>query len=119
MLSRRESEVMGAVFELCAGKGSCLVSPYDLLGALPSRRRYTAERLDAILHSLEQDGCFDLISSDRKGEKVYVITLRPNGRAFRRSGVQMRRAVAFRIALSVAGAVVTFVVGLILRAAFS
>lgn len=119
MLNRRENEVMGAVYELCAGRGSCLVSPYDLLCALPARRGYTAEQLDAILRSLEQDGCFDLILSDRKGEKVYVITLRPNGQAYRRSGVQMRRTVAFRIALSVAGAVVTFVVGLILRAAFT
>ncbi len=119
MLNRQENEVMRAVYELCGGRESCLVSPYDILSVLPAKRRYTADKVDSILHSLELDDYFELLESDRKGEKVYVVTLRPNGLAYRRGSVQMRRTIAFRVALSVGGAVLTFLVGLILRSVFS
>ena len=62
---------------------------------------------------------FDLIASDRKGEKMYVITLHPNGIAYKRTAVQMRRNITFKVALSVAGAVITFVVGILLKIIFS
>ena len=101
MLNREENEIMRAVYELCGGKGCCLVSPYDLMSLLPAKRGYTAERVD------------------RKGERMYVITLHPNGEAYPRERLQMRRSIAFKIGLSVAGAVITFLVGLLLRLAFS
>ena len=106
MLNREENEIMRAVYELCGGKGCCLVSPYDLMSLLPAKRGYTAERVDRLLRSLELDDYFDLLESDRKGERP-------------RERLQMRRSIAFKIGLSVAGAVITFLVGLLLRLAFS
>ena len=50
---------------------------------------------------------------------MYVITLHRNGEAYRRDAQQMRRGIVFRIALSAAGAVVAFLVGLLLRTIFS
>ena len=119
MLSREESEVMRAVCGMCGGRGCCLVSPAELLGVLPSQKKFSPERLDKILRSLELDDCFELIRSERKGEKMYVITLHPNGAAYPRARQQVRRGIAFRILLSAAGAVVTFLVGLLLKAIFS
>ena len=75
--------------------------------------------MEAILRSLELDDYFDLIESDRKGERMFVITLHANGLAYKRTSQQMKRSIAFKIALSVAGAVVTFVVGRILVGIFS
>lgn len=119
MLNRRESEIMRAVYGLCEGKESCLVSVYEILSMLPGRRGYTAEAVEEILHSLELDDYFDLVSSEHKGERMYVITLHRNGEAYRRDAQQMRRGIVFRIALSAAGAVVAFLVGLLLRTIFS
>ncbi len=119
MLNKQENEVMKAVYEMCDGKGSCLVSPLEIMSILPEKRKYTPERVEAILRSLELDDYFDLIASDRKGEKMYVITLHANGEAYKRTSLQMKRSVAFKIGLSVAGAVVTFVVGLILKEIFT
>ncbi len=119
MLNRRESEIMRAVYGLCEGKESCLVSVYEILSMLPGRRGYTAEAVEEILHSLELDDYFDLVSSERKGERMYVITLHRNGEAYRRDAQQMRRGIVFRIALSAVGAVVAFLVGLLLRTIFS
>ena len=119
MLNNQENEVMKAVYEMCDGKGSCLVSPMEIMSILPEKKKYTPDKVESILRSLELDDYFDLIESDRKGEKMYVITLHPNGEGYARERQQMRRSVAFKIGLSVAGAGVTFVVGLILRSIFS
>jgi len=119
MLTKQENEIMNAVYRLCEGKGSCLVSPLEIMSMLPEKRKYTSEKVIAILHSLELDDYFDIIESDRKGERMYVITLHPNGVAYKRSSVQVRRSIAFKVGLSVAGAVITFVVGRILVSIFS
>lgn len=119
MLNRQENEIMNAVYEMCDGKESCLVSPLEIMSILPEKRNYTPERVDKILRSLELDDYFDLIESDRKGEKMYVITLHANGIAYKRTSLQMKRSIAFKIGLSVGGAIVTFVVGLILKGIFS
>ena len=70
MLNRRESEVMQAVYSLCREDGRCLVAPADLLKLLPKKEKCTEEKLEKILKALELDDYFEMISSDRKGEKT-------------------------------------------------
>ena len=118
MLSRCENEVMGAVFALCDGTEGCLISPLDILSILPSNRRYNPEKVDDILHALKCDGYFDLIASERKGEKMYVIQLKESGFAYKRAAKQRRRDVTFKIFLAFVGALATFIFGLILKAIF-
>ena len=118
MLNRRESEVMQAVFSLCREEGRCLVSPADLLRCLTAKQKYTEEKLEKILHALELDGYFEMLSSDRKGEKMYVLTLQPKGFAFQRSSVQLYRSMALRIGWTIASAVLAFLVGLLMKKIF-
>ena len=118
MLNKQENEVMNAVYEMCDGKGSCLASPMEIMSLLPAKRKYTPQKVEQVLRSLELDDYFDLIASDRKGEKMYVITLHPNGEAYKRTAVQMRRNITFKVVLSVAGAVITFVAGILLKMTF-
>ena len=109
---------MNAVYTLAHEKGICLISPAELLSLLPPRKKYTEEQVEGILHELALDDYFELLSSDRKGEKMYVISLRNNGYAFKRGYVQMRRDAAVKIFWAVASAVVAFLVGLILKRIF-
>lgn len=118
MLSRYENEIMSAVYSLCDGTDACLVSPLDILSVLPSNKKYSPERIDDALHALHTDGYFDLITSERKGEKMYVISLKENGMSFKRAEKQKRRDVAFKILLAFIGAVATFIFGLIIKAIF-
>lgn len=118
MLGRRESEIMSAVYDLCDGTESCLVSPAEILAILPQNRKIGYERLDEILGDLKSDGYFDLICSERKGEKMYVINLTDSGAKFRRERLQRRRDIMFKIVLALIGATATFIFGLILRALF-
>lgn len=118
MLSRSENEIMSAVYSLCDGLDGCLISPVEILSLLPAKRKYSLEKIDGILHDLMCDGYFDLITSERKGEKMYVINLKESGFAFKRSAKQRRRDVAFRIVLAFIGAAATFIFGLILKGIF-
>lgn len=118
MLSKNENEVMSAIYSLCDGTDGCLISPLDILSVLPSKRKYSPETVDGILNDLMRDGFFDLITSERKGEKMYVITLKENGIAYKRTAKQKQRDIAFRIVLAFIGAAATFIFGLILKGIF-
>ncbi len=117
-LNRRENEVMNAVYELSGGKERFLVSPYELTAVLPAKGKFDEVSLERALNSLALDGYFDFVESDRKGEKMYVIHMREAGMSYRRRDYQRKRGLVFRILVAALGAVVTFLVGLLLRAIF-
>lgn len=119
MLSRNENEIMSAVYSLCDGTDGCLISTLDILSILPTKKKFSPEAIDDILNNLMRDGYFDLITSERKGEKMYVISLKESGFAYKRNSAQRRRDVAFKIFLAFVGAFATFIFGLILRGIFN
>ncbi len=118
MLDKCENAVMSAVYSLCDGTDGCLVSPLDILSIIPKKNKITPEKLDDILNALKCDGYFDLINSERKGEKMYVINLRESGFAYKRTAKQRQRDITFKIFLAFIGAFATFIFGLILRSMF-
>lgn len=118
MLSKVENEIMSAVYGLCDGTEGCLVSPLDILSVLPAKRKYSLDTIDGVLNDLKCDGYFDLITSERKGEKMYVISLKENGFAYKRNSKQKQRDIMFRIMLAFIGAAATFLFGIILKAIF-
>ena len=118
MLTKRENEVMNAVYTLCAGKSICLVSPSELLDMLPPRKKYTEAQVEKILDALALDDYFQLLSSERKGEKMYVISLHAGGYAFKRYSVQRKRDFVVKLGWAIASAVIAFLVGWILKRIF-
>lgn len=118
MLNKRENEVMAAVYSLCDGTEGCLISALDILSLLPEKHKYTPEKLEDILCALKCDGYFDLIFSERKGEKMYVISLKESGFAYKRTAKQKQRDITFKIFLAFIGALATFLFGLLLKAIF-
>ena len=106
---------MSAVYSLCDGTEGCLVSPLDIISVMPRNKKFNTDELDSILNTLHCDGYFDLIRSERKGERMYVINLKDNGLAWKRVEKQKQRDVSFRIFLAFVGALATFVFGLILK----
>ena len=118
MLSKRENEIMNAVYALCHEKGVCLIAPAELLALLPNRKRYTEEDIEELLRQLALDDYFELLFSERKGEKMYVLSLRAKGQAYKRCSIQQKRDVAVKMLLAVASAIVAFAVGVILKRIF-
>ena len=118
MLNLREREVMSAVYSLCKETGRCLVAPKELLRMLPKKRNFSEEKLERHLRELELDDYFELLASDRKGEKMYVITLHAAGFSFKRETKKQKRDVAYKLFWAVTSAVVAFLVGVFLRSVF-
>ncbi len=110
---------MGAIFSLSQGKERFLVSPYEILAVLPERGKYDEEKLERILHALEIDGYFELIFSDRKGEKTYCIHMRETGLAFRRQDIQRRRDTVLRLLFAAVCGLLSAAIGILLKAILS
>lgn len=115
MLSKSENDVMSAIYSLCDGTEGCLVSPMEIKSVMSRSHKIGDEELDSILNALRVDGYFDIIYSERKGEKMYVINLKESGFAWRHTSKQKQRDVTFKIFLAFLGALATFVFGLILK----
>ena len=118
MLNKKENEVMNAVYTLCHEKGICLISPSEFLSLLPRKKKYTETQVESILSALALDNYFELLSSERKGEKTYVISLRAGGYAYKRCALQERRNFALKFGWAIASAVIAFLVGLLLKHIF-
>lgn len=106
---------MGAVFSLSEGKERFLVAPYELMALLPPRMNFDEEKLFRTMKSLELDGYFELIESDRKGERVFVVHMREAGLSFRRSDAVRRRRMYYKIAVTVLCGVISALVGILVK----
>ena len=117
-LNKREDAVMNAVFTLSAGRERLIAAPYDILSLLPPKMKFDEEKLERVLRDLGLDGYFELIESDRKGERVYVLHLTARGMNYRREDSQPKRRVWFRWGVAAIGAVITALIGMLLRLIF-
>ena len=106
---------MGAVFRLSEGKERFLAAPYELLAMLSPRLKFDEEKLYRALRSLELDGYFELIESDRKGERVFVIIMHDSGRSFQRSDKQRRRRMYYKIAVTLLCGILSALVGILVK----
>lgn len=115
MLTKLEDKIMYAVFCACNGKNSCLISPEDIINMADIRGDVTYDSLEKVLEELEYDDYFDLVLSDRKGEKVYCITLHEKGQGYKRQKVIVKRTLGFKLVITVIFALVSFAITLLLR----
>lgn len=120
-MGKTENTVMGAIYTLCDGKLSCLVSRDDILRAASKKNKkknISEKKLEDTLAVLQMDGYFDVIYSERKGEKMYVITLHTKGLAYLRNKKKAKKQALFKALVTVLCAVASFLIGLLLKAVF-
>ena len=117
MLNTLENKVMSALFLSFEKKKTILISPLDLM-RITGEKSLTVSSVDKIINDLSSDGYLDLIYSDRHGETVYCVTLTEKGKGYLRGRKVMKRNLLFRLGVTVALAIVSFVIGLILKAIF-
>lgn len=116
MLTRTESKVMTAILKASGGRESLLISAQDVLSVIGGET--TETDVKKAVENLAEDGYFDLILSDRRGETVYCVTLKDKGKGYERSVKAFKRNLLYRLCLSAALAVFSFIIGLILKAVF-
>ncbi len=117
MLSRKESKVMKVLYKESSGRASILISPIDLVKML-GEESIDLSQIEKIIDELCMDGYFDLVHSDRHGQKVYCISLTFKGKNFMRDQKLLKRNLIFRLTLSIIFAFISFLIGLILKKIF-
>ena len=117
MLTRMENKVMSVLYKECSKKQSILISPIDLLKIIGTSN-LSISKLDKIIKDLSTDGYFDLIYSDRRGEMVYCISLLEKGKGYLRNESVAKRNLVARFMLTIGFAILSFLVGIILRKIF-
>lgn len=118
MLSKKENLIMNYIYEKCLNRDSALISPTDFQTALLDKYDLTNIEIDQILNGLVLDSYIDVINSDKKGKLVYCISLKQKGISYKRDRDQKKKTAIFLLTRTVILAVISFIVGIILKAIF-
>lgn len=119
MLSKKEHIVMNLIYSKCQNSESVLISPSEISTACLDKFDLTNIEIDQILSGLMLDGYIDVVNSDKKGKLVYCITLKQKGASYKRDLDQKKKTTIVLITRTVLLAILSFTVGLILKAIFS
>ena len=118
MLSKKEKLIMQYILNVSASKDTCLLLPIDVQHAVEPKYTINQIEVQALLDGLVQENYISLVNSDKNGELIYCITILPKGKAFVREQKDIKKSWSTAIIRTILLAVLSFIVGLILRAIF-
>ena len=120
MLNKKTKHLMKAVYYKAVEKdGTCLISQNDLLSSMPYTFQFKKSELAPALKSLVSEGYFELITTEKKGEEYYCITLQKGGYRFAYQIAKEKRQFKMKIALTIFGSIFGFILSLILKTIFT
>lgn len=118
MLSKKEKELMKYILKVSAGKDTCLLAPLDIIHGLQPKYDLSQIELQGLLEGLAQENYIGLVNSDKNGELIYCVNICPKGKAFVREEHNVKKSWTSAIIRTVLLAILSFIVGLILKAIF-
>lgn len=119
MLNRKERKVMSYLYSKCKGKESSLISPQEICNYLMPKYEINNIEVDQIMSGLVLDNYIDVVHSDSKGKLIYCVSLKQKGASFEREREHNKKTTYLIVARTVLLAILSFVIGIILRAIFS
>lgn len=119
MLDRKEKIVMKHLFETCQGGASRLVSAQEIVDFLNTRKFVVSlSELEQIMISLSKEGFIDFVSSESKNGVMFCVTLKGKGLLFKKDIQKERKLASWIVIRTALLAILSFVVGLLLKAIF-
>ena len=118
MLSSKEKELMRFILKASAGKDTCLLAPLDIIHGLQPKYDLSNAELHGLLDGLAQENYIGLVNSDKNGELIYCINICSKGKSFTREEHNIKKSWTTAVVRTVLLAILSFVVGLILKAIF-
>jgi len=104
MLSKREKYIMAYLYRECGEKGACILVQSDVFEYVQHRFQISKLAIEGLLRCLEMDDYIDLVKTEKSGVPHYCVTLHHKGKAFLREQQNYRRQIYFKVALTVATA---------------
>lgn len=100
------------------GKKSSLISPRDIITFCSDKFVIFPAELDTIMTNLCFDNYIDLVRSDKKGEPIFVVSLKQKGEGFYRELDNNKKTWYFLLTRTVILALLGFIISLILKLIF-
>ena len=120
LLDQKEKIVMGYLFEMCNDKRSHLLSAEQIVKYVSEKKHaLSLAELDEIMSSLQKDNYIDYVFSDSKKGAFYCTNLKQKGLLFKKDIQKEKVRAGFLIARTIGLAILSFLVGVILKAIFS
>ena len=118
-MTKKEIKVMDYIFDKCKKKESVLISVEELICLFPENVSMEKVEIDEIVSNLVLDHYITMILSDKKGKPIYCISLDKKGESWERDKLNKKRDTVKLITRTVLLAILSFAVGLLLKAIFS
>ncbi len=119
MLDKNEKKVLIYLIENCSKKQVSLVKKEDIIKAMSKNFALSLATLDDIMLTLSKDGYIDYISSESKKGPAYCITLKNKALTFNKDQKKQKKYTYFLIVRTVGLAVLSFLVGILLKVIFT
>ena len=110
--------LMQALLTLAAGRTRFLASPAEITALSPGRA-LGEDALERDLAALSEGGYVDVVSTDRKGERTYVVELTKRGEGYFREARVRRQRLALRIVVAALCGAASALAGVLLKMLFS
>lgn len=118
MLSKKEKLIMQYILNESGNKDTCLLSPIDIEHAVAPKFIINQIETQALLEGLVQENYINLVNSDKNGELIYCISILPKGKSFYREQKNNKKSWVSAVVRTILLAILSFIVGIILKAIF-
>ena len=119
MLSKKEKMILKYILKQSGKRDTCLLLPLDIEHALEPKYSINQTETQALLDGLVQENYINLVNSDKNGELIYCISILPKGKSFYREEHNFKKSWVSAVVRTVLLAILSFVVGIILKLIFS
>ena len=118
MLDKKERFVVLYLNEICPERRSYLVFAQDIAEFVSKKYFISTGELDDIMTMLQKENYIDFVVSDSKKGYYYCINIKGKARTLKKDIKRKRKELAFSIGRTLVFAVLSFIVGLILKTIF-
>lgn len=109
VLNKKEKILMDVIVKSKMNKkGQVLMTPLQMLEKIPYSIEFREDELEPVLTGLVYDNYFTIDTAKRKGDTMYIITLKENGLGYIRQKKVERKKLIIRVAIASAIAIFTF-----------
>ena len=119
MLTKNEKKLMQYILSECQEKDTCLLLPVDMMHYFDPKYNIKQIELQALIDGLVQENYISVVNSDKNGELVYCITILDKGKAFLREEKNIKKNWTMSITKTIILAIISFIIGIILKSIFS
>ena len=119
LLDQKEKLIMSYLFDKCADKSSHLLLAEEIVAFVSSKKQaLSLSELDEIMQILQKDNYIDFVASDSKNGSTYCVSLKSKGYFFKKDLQKEKKQTRMLIYRTIGLAVLSFLVGIILKAIF-